>query len=268
MNLRSNTGERKSWRVAGRARLRGFTLFEVLVAVAIFAILGVAANRLLNQVVRVDGSVRERSARLVELQRAMAVIERDALQIVARPVRDELGDPQPALHGGLRELVEFTRSGWRNPTGQPRAQLQRVAYVLEDKQLLRFYWNVLDRAAGATPVRQVLLRDVEDASVEFIDASAQQQSYWPVQDSNATTTEILPRALRWHLRVEPFGDLERLLALPDNLPRRASAGAGGGDAGGDPTPPGASGDAGDAGAAGSASDASGGGLSDTGGAPS
>ena len=212
---------------------RGFTLFEVMVAIAIFAILGIAANGLLSQTVRTDEKVRDRTARLAEVQRAIGILERDALQAVARPVRDELGGSRPALQGGLQDMLEFTRLGWRNPAGRPRAELQRVAYVLDNKQLLRLYWNVLDRADGSLPVRQVLLTGVAEASVEFIDSEGQSQSFWPVESAALTA---LPRALRWRLNVEPYGEIERLLALPDTLPGAAVAagqdGAGGGRQGG------------------------------------
>ena len=212
----------------------GFTLFEVMVAIAIFAILGIAANSLLSQTVRTDEKVRDRTARLAEVQRAIGILERDALQAVARPVRDELGGSRPALQGGVQEMLEFTRLGWRNPTGRPRAELQRVAYVLENKQLLRLYWNVLDRADGSLPVRQVLLTGVDEASVDFIDSEGQSQSFWPQDDAGPDALVALPRALRWRLNVAPYGEIERLLALPDTLPRAATSGGQGGADGDQP----------------------------------
>ena len=117
-------------------RTQGFTLFEILVAIAIFAVLGLAANQLLSQIIRADSSARTRGERLAQLQRAMEIIERDSLQVVARPVRDELGGSRPALVGGVDELIELTRLGWRNPLGQGRAEEQRVAFQMH-RQLLQ-----------------------------------------------------------------------------------------------------------------------------------
>lgn len=214
-----------------RQRHGGFTLIEILVAIALFAVLGLAANRLLSQVVRADDATRERGARLAELQRAMGILERDALQAVARPVRDELGERQPAMTGGVGALLEFTRAGWRNPAGARRSELQRVAYVLENRELLRFYWPVLDRAEGSEPIRQVLLHDVEAANVEFISAEGERRSFWPQETGEEAA--VLPRALGIRLVVPPYGEIERLIALPDVLPRRFESDDGRGTPNGD-----------------------------------
>ena len=230
------------------SRRHGFTLIEILVAIAIFAVLGIAASRLLDQVLRADEASKARGQRLGELQRAMGILERDALQVVARPVRDELGETLPAVSGGVRSMLEFTRAGWRNPTGAERAELQRVAYMLEGKQLLRFYWPVLDRAEGSEPVRQVLLDEVEQAEVEFVAADGETRQFWPQEDGSAAVPgAALPRALRLRLVVAPWGEIERLFALPDTLPARFASATGdpGGGAGGEGG--GGAGDGGDGG---------------------
>ena len=54
-----------------KRRSTGFTLIEVLVAIAIFASLSVGAYQVLNQVQRSNEVSIERSERLKELQRAL-----------------------------------------------------------------------------------------------------------------------------------------------------------------------------------------------------
>ena len=43
-----------------------------------------------------------------------------------------MGDALPSLRIGTDVALELTRSGWRNPLGQRRSELQRVAYILRD----------------------------------------------------------------------------------------------------------------------------------------
>jgi len=60
----------------------GFTLLEVLLAIAIFASLSLAAYEVLQGVLRNDEVTRNQVSRLGEVQRASAVLARDFQQAV------------------------------------------------------------------------------------------------------------------------------------------------------------------------------------------
>ncbi|MCZ6887992.1 MAG: type II secretion system minor pseudopilin GspJ, partial [Gammaproteobacteria bacterium] len=150
--------QHKSFRHGRRAQNRGFTLLEMLVAVAIFAVIGVMSTTLLTQMVQFSNATTDRGERLTELQRAMTILQRDIEQLSYRYIRDELGDPVNELQIGGVALIELTRRGWQNPMALRRSQLQRVAYVVEEQTLFRVFWPVLDRAPDTEPISQVLLR--------------------------------------------------------------------------------------------------------------
>ena len=80
-------------------RRGGFTLLELLVSLAIFALLATMAYTALNMVLNMRKEVEKRADRLTELQTAFMVMERDIEQAIARPIRDDLGDEQAALKG-------------------------------------------------------------------------------------------------------------------------------------------------------------------------
>ncbi len=200
-----------------RRRAGGFTLLEVLVAVAIFVIVGMLAmtgyNELMSQTERVD----ESAARTRAIQSAMMRISQDFALLEPRAVRPVLGqDPVPALRaGGDGESgIELTHSGWSNPAGVPRSTLQRVAYRLEDTDLYRDYWPVLDRTQSVEPVSVVLLERVKSVSIRYMGADRDWKEQWPpLGYSGPTLRYALPVAVEITLELEDWGKITRVVEV-------------------------------------------------------
>ena len=188
----------------------GFTLVEILVALAVFAIIGVMAARILAGMVDISEFTQERGQVLAETQRAFAIIERDIEQLAHRPVRDELGDTMKAVTVGGQTLAEFTRAGWQNPLGYPRPELQRVAYALEGDTLVRLFWPVLDRAPDTEAVAQTLLTGVTAAMFVARDGDGGEHTYWPAETGGGG--RLVAMGLR--LRLRGHGEIERLWLTP------------------------------------------------------
>ena len=68
-------------------RSQGFTLLEVLIAIAIFSVISMASFSIFQTVLNSDEVTKQRTERINELQRAFLIIERDMLQIARRSVR-------------------------------------------------------------------------------------------------------------------------------------------------------------------------------------
>lgn len=64
-----------------KPRRKGFTLIEVLIALGLFALIGVAGFTLLNSVLRTQDATDTRLGRMAEIQRAMLVVSSDLDQI-------------------------------------------------------------------------------------------------------------------------------------------------------------------------------------------
>jgi general secretion pathway protein J len=208
----------------------GFTLVEVLIALAITAFISAIAYSSLSSALAAVESIRVTAQRTYEVDRAWMIISRDLGQFVARPVRDEFGEVEPAMMGGAaaRFPLSFTRTGWHNPVGNQRSNLQRVNYRLEDGALWRDSYPVLDRAPDSAPRQVRLLEDVEVLELVFLGALNEAepassgialdtrgwQGSW-VSDTSAPNTELAPPvALEFRLQLEDLGEMRRIYALP------------------------------------------------------
>lgn len=69
----------------------GFTLLEMLVALALFALISLAGVSLIDTVIGVHQRVDGRAGRLAEVQRAVYLIAADFEQLTGGPVSDEAG---------------------------------------------------------------------------------------------------------------------------------------------------------------------------------
>ena len=90
--------------------VRGFTLLELLVAVAIFALLGVGSYRLLASTINVRDTAKKHDAALIQLQRSFIVMNRDLSQAISRQIRDQYGDTVAAVVL-KNNVLELTRVG-------------------------------------------------------------------------------------------------------------------------------------------------------------
>lgn len=197
--------------------VKGFTLLELLVAVAILALIAVAAFRLVTDTVMVRDRGLQHEQSLQNLQKAEMIMQRDLVQTATRAIRDEFGDIQPAFYLPKEDSMEFTRRGWRNPLQETRSDMIRVRYRVENEQLVREYWRVLDRARVSEPEKIVLLDKVSDFHLQVFSEGNWSKS-WPTleQAQKDKKTLALPDAVEIRFTIKPWGEIRRLILLPEN----------------------------------------------------
>lgn len=193
----------------------GFTLLEVLVAMAIFAIVAYMAYGGFGAVLKQQQIVDESAARLRAVQFAVRQLSNDFAQLQPRPIREELGEGwRGALVSGGLELqaAELTRAGWANPLARSRPTLQRVAYRVEDGTLIRSYWPVLDRLLEEEPVETELVDGVAELRFRFLDADGQWVDQWPAADASSDP-RLIPRAVEITLELDDWGEIFRIIEV-------------------------------------------------------
>lgn len=177
----------------------GFTLLELVVALAIFAVLGLASGRLFDTVVRAQQGAASHEQDLRRMQRALGVIERDALQLASSVI--VLGPTS----------LQLLRGNWRNPQDVARSERQQVLYRLDNRVL----WRESRSPESATVERQKLLDDIDLLSWRLFDTEAGWSSIWPVGKGAAARP---PQALEVVVSAGRFEQVRRIVPLPQANP--------------------------------------------------
>lgn len=199
-------------------QIRGFTLIELIIAIGLFALVGLSATLILNGILTANESGERHGDQMASLQRIFLMMRRDFEQIIQRPVHDEYGTTLSALIG-QEGVVEFTRGGWSNPLAayHKRSEQQRLRYSLEEGSLIREHWLTLDRAPNVVPERTVLLQNVKRLVVRYYDATTKEwSSSWPPLDE--TRRNDLPAVIEMLIDIEGLGEIRRLYGLADGVP--------------------------------------------------
>jgi general secretion pathway protein J len=186
-----------------RLKLNGFTLLELLIAMAVFAIMSVMAYSGLKILLDARSQTTLQSAQLADLQMALSIINEDLANAVPRAVRDGYGTQDMAVRGGEDgEVLTLTRSvpAWSDVA--TASQLQRIRYQWEHGVLYRYAWTTLDRSQDSTPTRRKLL-PLEHLQVQFFGTD-----WTPFWSSNT-----LPKAVEMRFTAPGLGEIKRLFFL-------------------------------------------------------
>lgn len=210
---------------------KGFTLLEILIAMAIAAVIGVGSFTLLDRATLAKTSIENTGNRYNSIERAWLFISDDIQQLAPRKFRDEFGDKKNNLSSddGLGSPhLNLTRMGRRNPAGLKRSNLERLTYFVEKKILRRVSFSFPDGMILEQGLNRPLLDNVENIKFDFYDGESW-SDYWPVGTAennllvsanssgrnSGSTTRILPVAVRVTLELSDIGKINRLFVITD-----------------------------------------------------
>ena len=198
-------------------RTKGFTLIEVLVSMAVFAVMTILAYMSLGQTLVNADMLTDRLDRLQAIQRTIRYLSNDLTAASPRPVRDELGQgysPAVMISAANSFALAVTHGGWTNPAGLPRSTQQRSVYLLEDGKLFRVYYNVLDSTYSNNAISTEILDGVERLEFRLMQDNGEETNQWPPLGAQGPNAETMrPRAVEIILTLEGEGEIRRIIEV-------------------------------------------------------
>lgn len=181
---------------------KGFTLVELLVAIAIFAVLSALGWKVFDYLAKVKDRNAMHEANLEQLQESYQQILRDTMQAVPLTANIK-GQQQPALvlQNGR---FNFSKTGVTDPLQQGISPHERVEYQYraDEKKLYRLKYRNLHQAGNDQPESSVMLDEVE--AFEIVVLNPNELSSWPESSVDWQQTEqlrLLPKGIKINLTV-------------------------------------------------------------------
>lgn len=174
-----------------KSKQNGFTLLEVMLALAIFAMLSILAFMVMSQANTTHQRAQEETRRFNQLQRAMTLFGNDLLQLVARRNRST----DRILLTGNEAIFSTQTRDPRHPLSDTLL-LQTVHWYLRDHTLYRALRRSVDSDTDLPA--QPVLDHVDQFSLE----------------ADASASGELPARVTLHIQHQTYGALDRPFALP------------------------------------------------------
>ncbi len=193
------------------SRRGGFTLVEMLLALAIFGVIAALSYRAMATLTDGEAQLSAAAQRWRTLDALFTRFEADIRQAVPRASRTASGIEPPWLalptdRADSAALV-FTRAG-AEFSDEPGRAGQRVGYRLRGHAVEIAYWPQLDNVANLQPTVFSLIDGVSAFRIDYLNKAGQWRDRWPLPGE-----ADLPRAVRVLLALDSGETIERWFVL-------------------------------------------------------
>jgi general secretion pathway protein J len=195
---------------ADRTRARGFTLIEILIALAILALVTVLGYRAVSSLTESEARLAAESQRWRGLDALFARLESDMRLAQPRAVRVS-ATSEPAwlasADGSGNAQLRVSRAG-PEFSQEPGSAGQRIGYRLRDGTIEILYWPHLDQIEGVVPAAYALADGIDRFELSYLDGRGGWHERWPLLGEST-----LPRAVRIRLTLRDATIVERWVTL-------------------------------------------------------
>ena len=193
------------------AHRNGFTLIEILIALAMLALLSILGYRALATLADSEIRLTAEADRWRALDAMFARLEADLRAAQPRDVRIGSGT-EPAFRGDTDAQgdadLRIARAGPAF-TLDPGSAGQRIGYRLNAGAIQILYWPHLDQPGSVLPVAYTLTPDIARFRIVYLDSAGQWRDQWPARGES-----IVPRGVRVEVTLASGEVIERWMALP------------------------------------------------------
>jgi general secretion pathway protein J len=190
--------------------VRGFTLVEALVAIAILGLVAVLAWRATASMTDSEVRLAAERTRWQRLDAVLTRVEADLRSSVPRPARRGAGTDAAwslaPVDAAGNALLVFTRAG-PSAIDEPGSGGQRVGYRFRDGHIEALYWPHIDNVADDAS-SYALTDDVASFHVSALTADNRWSGRWPLPGGAPR-----PRGVRVELTLADGSTVERVLVL-------------------------------------------------------
>lgn len=191
-------------------RCAGFTLIEILIALAILGLIAVLGYRAVSSLTESEARLAAESERWRELDATFARIESDMRLAQPREVRT--GEAAEAAWLAQKDdagnaMLRIARAGPEFSI-EPGSAGQRIGYRLRGGAIEVLYWPHLDQSASVGAAAYPLAGGIARLDIAYLDMRGGWHDRWPLLGESP-----LPRAARIKLTLDDGSSVERWITL-------------------------------------------------------